>query len=78
MLPSRIALTILILHMTPRRYHLLKHNENIVFMPQIQSPKDVMETLSDTVSTCLPPSTSRWLISSKCLLSDSIYFSRPC
>ena len=31
MLPSRIALTILILHMTPRRYHLLKHNENIVF-----------------------------------------------
>ena len=71
-LAEYIALTILILHVTSCRYHLLKHNENIVLMPQIQSAKDVMETLSDTVSTFLPQSTSRWLISSKFLLSFSM------
>ena len=41
-------------------------------MPQIQSAKDVMETLSDTVSTLMPQSTSNWLISSKRLLSNSM------
>ena len=71
-LAKNIALTILMLHITSCRYHLLRHNENIVLMPQIQSAKDVMETLSDTVSTFLPQSTSRWLISSKSRLSNSM------
>ncbi len=37
-------------HVICHRYHLLKHNENIVLMPQIESAQDVMETLSDMVS----------------------------
>eukprot|EP00891_Asterochloris_glomerata_P007627 jgi/Astpho2/7627/Aster-x1451 len=31
------------------RYHLLKHDENIVLIPQIESAKDIVETLSHTV-----------------------------
>ena len=40
-------------HLTCCRYHLLKDRENIVLIPQIESAKDVAETLSHMVSTIL-------------------------